>query len=226
MKKIDKFLKHYGVKDESILELKTEINHLNKWTSSWTYSQILLYLYNLLGCFTYQYNMNRELFSKSTFKLGAKIVKKTFYYVKLVLEVLFIKFDGEELDVFHRLRREFRTYLQEKINKAAKEQINPKPTNLEPDLVKKVKGDSEPKSNSQNKKKPKKKHESDQESAEDSGDEEYVIDKKKKKVETKPITRTKKPKEKHTTDDELKNEIRVFTNLNECLKRVSNHFRS
>ena len=255
MVKISKLLKKFGIIDETILELKKEVSHLNSWTSSWTFSRILLYLYNILGCLTYNYNMNREQFQKTDFKQWFRLVKRTYYYVKLVMEILLIKFDGEEIDAFHRLRREFRTHLQEKINKVTEERLrqlnenvsnkidenrkdwlrekdiikqrkNQEIANLEPLLMKKVKGSQSfgliPNTNS----KEKKRKSLDEENYESSGSEEYKIKTKRTLEEKLAPVKKKKQKQGALKENELKFKILIGKSLQECLNKVTNHYKS
>ena len=226
------------------------------WLKSWVYSRILLYLVNLITCFTFYYKLDDNSFPKEAFKQGVSLIKKTYNYVKEVIKFLNLKFDPEEVDAFHRLRKEFIFYIREKVAKVAEERLKQNKersentiqknqesiqreksiskkriqdlTNIEQYPKKKVKSSEMNILEGKKVMKTKKRRNSLEDSCESSGDEEYVIKKKTKKDFGVNLAKIKKKKLKKTNfkEEEMKSKILIEKSLEECLSKVTNHYRS
>ncbi len=106
MRRIEDAFIRLGIKDETLLSLKDEITGVKLGENSFTYSRILLYLFNIATFIKYSYETQKC--DKKSFKEVFKITQRCFKYVRAIINLNYINFNQEEIESFDNQRRNFR----------------------------------------------------------------------------------------------------------------------
>lgn len=127
MKRLGKYFRDLEIKDEALIKLKEEVEHLNLTDKAFNYSRILLYLFNVSVFCKYYYEINDQQVKK--LRKFINVVRKSFFYIKEIVKLQGMKFD-EEIETFDKNCREYRkaahAYVKQQKNKSKEIEEEPR----------------------------------------------------------------------------------------------------
>jgi len=125
VKRLGRYFRDLEIKDEALVKLKEEVEHLNLTDKSLNYSRVLLYLFNVLVFCKYHYAMNEHLLKR--LRKMVNIVKKAYFYIKETIKLQHMKFTEEETSTFDKTAREFRSSIVALVKQYKQNKENPPP---------------------------------------------------------------------------------------------------